>query len=298
MAKTEIRPERVQLEGREVALVGERWASERPRGLALLLHGGGQTRHSWSRTAAALAHEGWTTFSLDARGHGESGWATDGDYSADALVDDLERVVRSLDSSLARGTTARFDALPVLIGASMGGLTALLAEGERGPLARSLVLVDVVPRVERAGVERILRFMTQHLDGFASLEEVAQAVHAYNPHRSRPTQLDGLKKNVRQHADGRWYWHWDPALMRRDLDEPTRAVNTERLLVAASQVRVPTLVVRGGRSDVVSVAGVEELLERLPSGRYVDVEAAGHMVAGDENDAFTRSIVEHLATLT
>ena len=286
MTKTEIRPERVQLEGRGVALVGERWASERPCGLALLLHGGGQTRHSWSRTAAALTCEGWTTLSLDARGHGESGWAADGDYTADALVDDLELVVRSLATP------------PVLIGASMGGLTALLAEGERGPLARSLVLVDVVPRVERAGVERIMRFMTQHLDGFASLEEVAQAVHAYNPHRARPTQLDGLKKNVRQQADGRWYWHWDPALMRRDLDEPTRAVNTERLLVAASHVRVPTLVVRGGRSDVVSVAGVEELLERLPNGRYVDVEAAGHMVAGDENDAFTRSIVEHLASLT
>jgi pimeloyl-ACP methyl ester carboxylesterase len=285
MSETEIRPERVQFEGRGVKLIGERWPSQSARGLALLLHGGGQTRHSWSGTAVVLARQGWTTVALDARGHGESSWATEGNYGADALVDDLELVVRALGSA------------PVLIGASMGGLTALLAEGERGPLARSLVLVDIVPRIEPAGAERIVRFMTQHLDGFASLEEVADAVHAYNPHRARPAKLDGLKKNVRQRADGRWYWHWDPALMKPRLDEPTRAVGAERLLAAASRVRVPTLVVRGGRSDVVSVEGVNELLERLPHGRYVDVEAAGHMVAGDENDAFTRSIVEHLTDL-
>jgi pimeloyl-ACP methyl ester carboxylesterase len=285
MEPAEIEPERVELLGRGTTLVADRFRSEPSRGVVLLLHGGGQTRHSWSGTASALARAGWTTLSLDARGHGESSWAEDGDYTADALVDDLERVIRTLPEP------------PILVGASMGGLTALLAEGERGPLARCLVLVDIVPRVEREGVKRILRFMTQHLDGFASLEEVAAAVQAYNPQRQRPTQLEGLKKNVRLHPDGRWRWHWDPALMRNRMDEPTRAVATDRLLAAAERVRAPTLVVRGGRSDVVSIEGVQELLGRLPDGRYIDVEAAGHMVAGDENDAFTRSIVTHLAAL-
>ena len=286
MQSTEFVPERIELAGRGVTIVGDRYTSSAQRGIALLLHGGGQTRHSWSGTAQMLARAGWSTLALDARGHGDSSWADDGDYTAGALVDDLERVVRTLSEP------------PVLIGASMGGLTALLAEGERAPLARSLVLVDVVPRVERAGVERIFRFMTQHLDGFASLEEVADAVHAYNPRRARPAQLDGMKKNVRQRADGRWYWHWDPAMMRNRMDEPTRAINTARLLTAAEHIRVPTLVVRGGSSDVVSVAGVQELLQRLLHGRYVDVADAGHMVAGDENDAFTRAIVEHLSSLS
>lgn len=277
--------ERIELERGGLKLVADRYMPNAPRGIALLLHGGGQTRHSWSQTARVLASAHWITISIDARGHGESGWAVDGDYGADAFVDDLQHVVASLPRP------------PVLIGASLGGMTALLAEGERGPLARSLVLVDVVPRVEQAGVERIFRFMKQHLDGFASLEEVAAAVRAYNPHRKRPAQLDGLKKNVHQRADGRWYWHWDPALLRRSSDDPGRAHATCRLLAAADRVRIPTLIVRGGESDVVSPGGVQELLARLHDGRYVDVDAAGHMVAGDENDAFTRAIVDHLSTL-
>lgn len=282
---SEVVPERIELFGRGVTIVGDRYQSRAPRGIALLLHGGGQTRHSWSGSARVLARAGWTTIALDARGHGDSSWATDGDYAAGALVDDLERVVRTLPEP------------PVLIGASMGGLTSLLAEGERAPLSRSLVLVDVVPRVEQAGVQRILQFMTQHLDGFASLAEVADAVQAYNPRPTRTTNFEGLKKNVRQRDNGRWYWHWDPALVSNRMDETTRKVATERLLSAAAHVRVPTLVVRGGKSDVVSAAGVQELLGLLPNGRYVDVADAGHMVAGDENDAFTSAIVDHLASL-
>lgn len=281
----EVVPERIELAGRGVTIVGDRYPSASPRGIALLLHGGGQTRHSWSGSARVLARAGFTTLALDARGHGDSGWAEDRDYTAGALVDDLERVVRTLPEP------------PVLIGASMGGLTSLLAEGERAPLARSLVLVDVVPRVEQAGVQRILSFMTQHLDGFASLAEVADAVQAYNPRPTRTTNFEGLKKNVRQRDNGRWYWHWDPALVENRMDETTRKVATERLLAAAAHVRVPTLVVRGGKSDVVSAAGVQELLTLLPHGRYVDVADAGHMVAGDENDAFTTAIVDHLASL-
>lgn len=280
-----VKSERVEFVPGEVTLVGDRYQAPQPHGLALLLHGGGQTRHSWSHTARVLAQRGWTTIALDARGHGESGWSPSGAYTSDAFVADL------------RGVVATLPERPALIGASLGGLTSLLAEGEHGPLARALVLVDVVPRIERAGVERIFRFMRQHLDGFASLEEVAAAVQAYNPHRKRSPQLEGLKKNVRQRADGRWYWHWDPAMLERPMDDASRATSTERLLRAADRVRVPTLVVRGGESDVVSRHGVQELLERLENGRAVDVDAAGHMVAGDDNDAFTRAIDEHLRAI-
>lgn len=279
-----ITTERVELRARDVTVVGDWYRCEKPRGSAVLLHGGGQTRHSWSGTAEALASAGWATLSLDARGHGESDWARDGDYEIDAFVDDLAEVLRTLPEK------------PVVIGASLGGITTLLAEGERGGLARAIVLVDIAPRVEPEGVARIRAFMRAHLDGFASLEEVAAAVQAYNPHRKPSGNLEGLKKNVRLHADGRWYWHWDPRLVTRARmsNEAARAESHQRMLRAARAVRVPTLLVRGGRSDVVSQQGVDELLAHLPDGRYVDVAAAGHMVAGDENDAFTQAILAHL----
>ena len=129
--------------------------------------------------------------------------------------------------------------------------------------------------------------------GFGSLDEVVEAIRAYNPHRKRPATRDGVRRNVRQRADGRWYWHWDPAVLRTG-DEPTRAARYQRLRAAAAGIRVPTLVVRGGQSDIVSPAGVRELLELIPGAQQVEVTDAGHMVAGDDNDVFTEHVVECL----
>jgi pimeloyl-ACP methyl ester carboxylesterase len=269
-----------------VRLVGERWkpgAGHPPAGIALLLHGGGQTRHSWHGTAARLAAHGWAAITVDARGHGDSQWAPDGDYSLDAFAGDLCAIAGTLDSA------------PVLIGASLGGMTALVGQGERPTLARALVLVDIVPRVEPAGRERIRAFMASAPNGFASLEEVADAVHAYNPNRPRPRNLDGLMKNVHQHADGRWYWHWDPKFLRVG-DEPSRAVDTARLYHAAGNITVPTLLVRGTRSDIVTPEAAAELLHLIPTATSVEV-AAGHMIAGDDNDVFTAHLLDFLTDL-
>jgi pimeloyl-ACP methyl ester carboxylesterase len=272
--------ERVVLDGAAGKIVGDRWEGT-GRGSVVLLHGGGQTRHSWFRTAAALAAAGWDALAVDARGHGDSDWAPDGDYGLTALADDLDRVVQQLSE------------VPVLVGASMGGMTAMVGQGERGGLARALVLVDIAPRMEPAGIRRIVEFMSANPDGFATLEEVADAVHAYNPHRRRPPTPDGLRKNVRLGADGRWRWHWDPAFLRIG-DEPSRAAGAERAQAAAARVRVPTLLVRGAESDIVSDAGAAELLELIPGAQHVDVSATGHMVAGDDNDVFTRRVGEFL----
>ena len=198
-------PEIFRFEGDGVSLAGERWVAERSRGDIVLLHGGGQTRHSWARTAERLADAGWTAIAYDARGHGDSEWHPLGDYTLDAFVADLLALARTLASP------------PVLIGASLGGITSLVPPGEHPGLVRGLVLVDIVIELEREGADRILAFLAAHRDGFASLEEVADAITAYNPLRRRPRNLDGLRKNVRQHADGRWYWHWD----RRSSGSPT-----------------------------------------------------------------------------
>ncbi|MCW2886661.1 MAG: alpha/beta hydrolase fold protein [Streptosporangiaceae bacterium] len=277
------RQEPVSFQGRDVRITGDRWEPPPGRknlGVVLLLHGGGQTRHSWRQSARRLAEHDWTAVTLDARGHGDSGWAPDGDYSIDAMVDDLRRVADRLDES------------PVLIGASMGGMTALIAEGERH-FARAVVLVDVAPRIEPTGVERITSFMGGARDGFGSLEEAAEAVRAYNPHRKQRGSLDGLRRNLRQGEDGRWRWHWDPAFMRLP-DEASRDLDGRRSRAAAGRIGVPLLLVRGMQSDVVSPEGVAELLALVPGARHTEVADAGHMVAGDDNDVFSRGVLDFL----
>jgi pimeloyl-ACP methyl ester carboxylesterase len=267
---------RVSLQSDGVTLIGDRWDAAEPRGSVVLLHGGGQTRHSWSGTGRRLAARGWNALSLDARGHGESGWAPAGGYTLDALIADLAALVATLPEP------------PVLVGASMGGTTSLVAQGERG-LGRALVLVDIVPLVEPAGVDRILAFMTSAPDGFGSLDEAAAAVRAYNPHRSRPPTVDGLRKNLRLRGD-RWHWHWDPAF----LGIGSRVRDPERIRHAARAITVPTLLVRGEHSDVVSPAGVADLLELIPHAEYLDVSDTGHMVAGDDNDVFATALLDFL----
>jgi non-heme chloroperoxidase len=248
----------------------------------LLLHGGGQTRHAWGGTAATLARRGWYALSLDLRGHGESAWAPDGDYTLDAFVGDLRAVV------------GRLGRPPAVVGASLGGFAALLGEGERPGTASAVVLVDIAPRTQAAGVERIVAFMTGNPDGFATLEEAADAVASYVSHRPRPKDLAGLKKNLRLGPDGRYRWHWDPRMMNGEKRINARS-DPERLERAAAALRVPTLLVRGRMSDVVSEADARHFLAIAPGARYADVSDAGHMVAGDRNDRFTDAVVGFLA---
>lgn len=255
----------------------------------LLLHGGGQTRHSWHVTTEHLGANGWHAVALDLRGHGDSDWAPDGDYSIEAFADDVIEVAARLDR-------------PVLVGASLGGSSSLAALGRTAddPCGRALVLVDIAPSIEMSGVRRIGRFMTEHAtSGFASLEEVADAVHAYNPHRPRPSDLSGLRKNVRQRDDGRWYWHWDPKFVVGKFgDDETRAVRSTMLEDAARSLRVPTLLVRGRHSDLLSEEGARQFLQMAPAAEYADVGGAGHMVAGDRNDAFNDAVVGFLSRLS
>jgi non-heme chloroperoxidase len=249
----------------------------------VMLHGGGQTRYAWGGTAAALAAAGRHVLNMDLRGHGDSGWAPDGDYSLEAFVRDLVLVARELPHP------------PAVVGASLGGLTALLAAGELAPeLVFALVLVDIAPRMDPVGVDRIIGFMTGNPDGFATLEEAADAVARYLPHRPRPKDLRGLQKNLRFGQDGRWRWHWDPAFVTGK-QRPGASRDPERLERAAARLRIPVLLVRGRMSDIVSEAGAQAFLDLVPHARFVDVSDAGHMVAGDQNDAFTDAVVGFLA---
>lgn len=249
----------------------------------VLLHGGGQTRHAWGGTAQVLADAGFYAVAIDQRGHGESEWIADGAYGVDRYAADLVAVIE------------RLGRMPAVVGASLGGLAALLAQGESEPITSAVVLVDVAHRLEPDGVLRVIEFMRDRSErGFESLEEVADAIAAYLPHRKRPTDLSGLSKNLRLGEDGRYRWHWDPRFLTPD-QRNNPAQMGARLRAAAEHLPVPTLLVRGGLSDVLSDEAAREFQQLAPNAEYVDVSSAAHMIAGDRNDIFTEAVRSFLA---
>ncbi len=276
---------RTHFPGDGVTLTAELWDPQSPREseIVVLLHGGGQTRHSWQRTGIRLAEHGWRALSVDARGHGDSEWAPDGDYSTEAYARDLVSMVDAIGEA------------PVLVGASMGGMAALIAQADHPGLSRGLVLVDVVPKAEPEGLANITGFLERGLAGFDTLEDALAAVIAYNPHRRRPPRPDGLRKNLRE-RNGRWYWHWDPQLLSDRKKTLASATAREiRARAAARTITIPTLLIRGSQSDIVSVDGARELLELIPGSRHVDVGGAGHMVSGDDNDVLSEGLLDFLS---
>ncbi|MHB2028989.1 MAG: alpha/beta fold hydrolase [Acidimicrobiales bacterium] len=274
--------ERITFQGFEgLRLVADvRGKSDSPP--VLFLHGGGQTRYAWGETAETVAAQGWRTIALDLRGHGESDWAPNGDYSFTAFCADCVAVVDQLERP------------PALVGASLGGMSAMLAEGTSDRIVScGLVLVDIAPKTNPEGIERIRSFMMSGINGFDSLGEAAKAIAAYTPQRTRRANPAGLLKVLRQ-RDTRWYWHWDPRMLDQDRSEVVANRFTGLLDVAMSNIHVPTMLVRGSLSDVVVQEGVDDILARMSDVTVVEIDGAAHMIAGDQNDAFSEAVVTFL----
>ncbi|MFT5269980.1 MAG: pimeloyl-ACP methyl ester carboxylesterase [Acidimicrobiales bacterium] len=262
-----------------VTIRGDAWGDPDGR-VVILQHGGGQTRHAWRGAGETLGDAGYYAIAMDSRGHGDSDWSEDASYEPEMNVQDLLAVVESIGAEQ-----------PILVGASMGGSTSLLAVGTGRLDAAALVLVDIAPRIEPEGSKKIKAFMDQKPDGFDSLEEVAAAIANYQPHRKRPRNLDGLAKNIRLGSDGRYHWHWDPRRRNRNWDMNE---HRQHLEAAADNLDLPVLLVRGGLSDVLSEDGAQAFLTQCPHAEYVNVTGAAHMVAGDRNDVFSGSVVDFL----
>jgi pimeloyl-ACP methyl ester carboxylesterase len=245
----------------------------------LFLHGSGQTRQSWGSALAEANKRGYRAISLDLRGHGDSDWSPDHEYTLERFADDIREVIAALGCE------------PILVGASLGGIIGMMLAAAPPPRLRALVLVDITARVEMSGANEVIAFMDSAPDGFASLEDAAEAVAAYLPHRPRPKNTAGLKRNLRL-RNGRYHWHWDPAFMRmgRDASGNLKADQPNRLENLARAIDVPTLLIRGSRSRIVSEAGAREFLGMVPHAEFVDIAGAHHMVAGDANDAFNAAV--------
>jgi pimeloyl-ACP methyl ester carboxylesterase len=275
----QVESQTVRLSGAGITLAADVAGPEGAQTI-LFLHGGGQTRHSWKRALTEAGKRGYRAYSLDLRGHGDSDWSPDGIYGTGRFSDDLRVVINDLDVS------------PVIVGASLGGLTGLLVASDPPPPVAALILVDVAARLEPEGTKEIGDFMRGMPDGFASLEEAAAAVAAYLPHRPKPKETSGLLRNLRKRDDNRYRWHWDPAFItpRAHPDAPDPHLY-ER---AAARLTIPTLLVRGGLSRVVSKEGAQEFLKLVPHAELVDVAGADHMVAGDANDKFNAAVFDFL----
>ena len=287
--------QRIEFAGSEGnRLVADLYAAGDPRGVVLLAHGGGQTRHSWGGTAQALAAQGITAVTMDQRGHGDSDWVESSAYDFHAFASDMTCAGRQIKQM------AGFK--PAVVGASLGGLAGLFAAGSEtsDDTFAALVLVDITPKMKVDGVRRIIGFMAEHSQqGFANVEEAADAISAYLPHRPRPTDLSGLSKNLRQGDDGRLRWHWDPKFIssRADAKHHAQEVETEGF-EAARRLKMPVLLVRGRESELVGEDEVAAFVKAVPHAEFADIAGARHMVAGDRNDVFTDALLIFFSELT
>ncbi len=272
-------PTSIRLRGADgLSLAADEWGDPGDP-TVLLLHGGGQTRHSWKKAGHTLSAYGLHVVAMDLRGHGDSDWSPERRYGVAACADDVLAVFDQIETPV------------VLVGASLGGLTSLMAIDQAPQAVTALVLVDIVVKIEGPGVSRITSFMKGAPHGFASLSEAAEAVAAYLPHRPRPQDSAGLRKNLRLRTDGRWYWHWDPSWFTPETEQLIVGIR-EELDQCARRVAVPTLLVHGEHSDVVSREGVDHFRGLVPHAQVIQLSAATHTAAADDNDAFVAAIVD------
>lgn len=254
----------------------------------LMLHGGGQTRHSWRGAARTLARSGRRAVAIDLRGHGDSDWVEDGRYR----YADYAKEIRVLALALVE----RFGAKPAVVTASFSGLTSILADGlHRDATGEHLIagyfIIDIALDIDDEGANKVGSFMLAHADkGFATVEEAADAVASYLG-RPRPKNVEGLRKNLRERPDGRLRWHWDSRFMAGAFD-----INSDRVAIdaelrrAAGRITHPILLVYGDQSEIVKPEHVEAFRVIAPHARGTAVAGAHHMVVGEENDAFTKTL--------
>jgi esterase len=247
----------------------------------MLLHGFAQTCHSWDFVALSLCDR-FRVIALDQRGHGDSDWAPDGDYSPETQQKDIAAIVEALD-------LRDF----VLMGLSMGGRNSFTYAANHPDRIKALVIVDAGPENQAAGSNNIRNFV-QHDDELDSIDAFVERVRKYNPRRATEQIRGSIRHNLRQLPNGRWTWKYDKALRspgRRMGADPETA---KRLWSYLESLKCPTLLVRGAASDVIAMDTAETMHRRIPNSKLATVENAGHLVMGDNPSGFQKAVMEFL----
>lgn len=255
-------------EGRSVSAL--RWGSDDPE--IVYLHGGAQNAHTWDTVALAL---GRSALAVDLPGHGHSDWRPDGAYSPMNLADDVAEVVD------AHAPRAR-----VVVGMSLGGLTAMELTVRHPALVRSLVMVDITPGVNAAKTKAI----TDFVDGpqeFASFDDLLARTIEHNPTRTESSLRRGILHNAHPQPDGSWQWRYDRGshARAREAASDTAPADTADALSPMwghfGSISCPITLVRGSLSPVVDDDDVAEAQRRQAELVVHIVDGAGHSVQGD-----------------
>jgi len=237
----------------------------------LLIHGAAQTAHSWDEVAPDLACD-HHVLAIDQRGHGDSDWAPGARYRREDFVADIRAF---LDDRGWREAT--------LVALSLGGLNSLAFAAAHPDRVRGLVVVDVAPTVARAGRDAVKSQLA--VSDFATFDEAVERALAFNPRRSRGNIEGRLRHALRQNADGRWTYKYDPTIAGPGLES-----DFEELWESVRRVRRPTLLVRGGQSDILAEETVDRFLRELPGSEAAVVPGAGHSVMGDNPQGFLAAL--------
>jgi len=281
----------VMIEGRQVHFL--EWGH---RGLptVLCLHGGGQTAYMYEdlgATLAGMAH----VLAPDLPAHGDSDPAA-GDLGDLGELGDITMPALIASTMPPLLDTFGMDRVAV-VGASLGGMTAIVLADEHPDLVSGIALIDVGHKLEPEGVRRIVDFMTAH-ESFATVDEAAAAISEYLPQR-KAVRPGSLTRNLRQRPDGRWEWKHGVGRRMREaeadgIELPHPADDLDNVLAgiedAAARLRCPVLVLHGQQSDVLSDDGADELVQLIPDAELAVVEKASHLAAGD-NPRSTSALV-------
>jgi len=233
----------------------------------LFLHGAALTAHTWDLVCLQL-RESFRCLAVDLRGHGDSEWAADLDYSISAHVLDLERLVSAL----------RLEDF-VLIGMSLGGMIAIEFAARHGNDLKGLAIVDTGVRTRTVDASRIRDFVTDDAE-LDSVEEFVERAIRFNPLRRRDLLRVSLLHNLRLLPNGKWTWKYD----RRHFDRLEHSASGRALSETEARlpaISCPTLVVRGARSEIFTAEEADLTTSLLPNGRLATVPDAGHTVQGD-----------------